>query len=44
MGTVMIRKALGTESGSAVKFTPERAGASMDKGMAIGALNKVRGK
>ena len=44
MRTVMIRKALGTESGSTVKFTPERAGALMDKGVAIGALNKVRRK
>ena len=44
MGTVVIRKALGAESGSAVEFTPERAGALMDKGMAIGALNKVRRK
>ena len=44
MSTVMVRKALGTESGGAVKFTPERAGALMDKGMTIGALNEVRRK
>ena len=44
MRTVMVRKALGTESGSAVKFTPERARALMNKGMAISAFNKVRRK
>ena len=44
MRTIMIRKALSTESGSAVEFTPKRARALMDKGMAISAFNKVRRK